>query len=59
MNRNPNDPLVTIQQAAAHMGVNMRKARNLLTRNLIQTVRTQSGICVRLDDVNAVKRMYR
>ena len=58
MNVNPNDPLVTLPEAAARMGVNTRRARNILVRNLIQTVRTDRGICVRLNDVDAVKKMH-
>lgn len=59
MNTNPNDPVVTFREAAARMGVNQRRARNILTRNLIQPVHTQRGIGVRLADVEAVKRMSR
>lgn len=57
MDSNPNDLLVTIPEAAARMGMRERKARVALARNLIQPVRTKDGICVRLDDVIAVKRM--
>lgn len=59
MHINPNDPLVTLPEAAVRMGVKVRRARNILTRNLIQPVRTQSGICYRLEDVNAVRQMSR
>lgn len=59
MNTNPNDPLLTLYEAAHRMGVNQRRARNILMRNLIQSVRTQHGIAFRRDDVDAVKRMHR
>lgn len=58
MHINPNDPLVTLPEAAARMGVNMRRARNILSRN-IKPVRTLWGIGYRLDDVNAVRKMGR
>lgn len=57
MNVNPNDPLVTLPEAAARMGVNVRRARNLLVKNMIHPIRTQRGICYRLDDVDATRRM--
>lgn len=57
MNLNPNDTLVTIPEAASRMGVKERRARNILAKNLIQTVRTPRGIEVRLDDVIAVRKM--
>lgn len=56
---NPNDPLVTLSEAAARMGVKLRRARNILVRNQIQSVRTQVGICYRLADVEAVRKMAR
>lgn len=59
MNINPNDPLVTLSEASVRMGVKVRRARNILVRNLVQPVRTQSGICYRLEDVIAVRRMSR
>lgn len=59
MNINPHDPLVTLSEAASRMGVKVRRARNILHRNMVQTVRTQNGICYRLDDVDAVRRMSR
>jgi hypothetical protein len=59
MKTNPNDPLVTISEAAHRLGMNQRRTRNILVRNLIQSVRTQHGICYRRDDVDAVKQMYR
>lgn len=59
MNMNPNDPLVTLAEAAARMGVKQRRARNILIKNQIQTVRTLYGICYRLDDVEAVRKMSR
>lgn len=57
MNLNPNDTLVTLSQAASRMGVKERRARNILVKNQIQTVRTCRGIEYRLDDVIAVRRM--
>jgi hypothetical protein len=57
MNTNPNDPLVTISEAAVRLGVKEKKARILLTKNLICPVRTTQGICYRLDDVYEVKRI--
>lgn len=57
-NMNPNDPLVTLHEAASRMGVNHRRARTILTRNLIRPVRTATGLCYRLGDVLDVKRMY-
>lgn len=59
MNINPNDPLITLPEAAVRLGVKVRRARNILVRNLVQPVRTQSGICYRLEDVVAVRRMSR
>lgn len=59
MHMNPNDPLVTLPEAASRMGVNARRARSILTRNLIQSVRTQRGICYRLDDVIACRKAGR
>lgn len=56
-NENPNDPLVTISEAAARMGVKERRARTILARNLIRPVRTTWGIGYRAEDVQAVKRM--
>jgi hypothetical protein len=55
MNMNPNDPLVTLPEAATRMGVKVRRARSILIQNQIQTVRTQYGICYRLDDIEAVR----
>lgn len=57
MKTNINDPLVSVSEAAAHMGVRERKARILLARNLICPVRTAEGIKYRLDDVRDLKRM--
>lgn len=57
MNVNPNDPLASLPEAAARMGVNVRRARNILVRNLIRPVRTQWGICYRVADVDAARRM--
>ena len=58
MQKNSNDPLVSVSEAAAHMGMRERKARLILTKNLIQPVRTAQGIKYRLDDIRDVKRMY-
>lgn len=58
MEMNPNDPLVTLSEAAARMGLRERKARLILIKNLIQPVRTHQGIAYRLGDVLDVKRMY-
>lgn len=58
MHMNPNDPLVTLPEAAVRMGVNLRRARNILGRN-VKPVRTQWGICYRLDDVMAVRKIGR
>lgn len=52
------DVLVDIFEAAARLGMNQRKARLALARNLIGPVRTAQGIKYRLDDVRDVKRMY-
>ena len=52
------DVLVDISEAAARLGMNQRKARLALVRNLIGPVRTAQGIKYRLDDVRDVKRMY-
>jgi len=57
MHMSPNDPLVTLDEAAVRMGVNKRRARNILIRNLVQPVRTQRGISYRLDDVAACRKM--
>lgn len=56
--KNSSDPLVSVSEAAAHMGMRERKARLILAKNLIQPVRTVQGIKYRLDDVRDVKRMY-
>jgi hypothetical protein len=58
MHMNPNDPVVTLPEAAARMGVNVRRARNILGRN-VKPVRTLTGIGYRLDDVNEVRKMGR
>ncbi len=52
------DVLVDISEAAARLGMNQRKARLTLSRNLIRPVRTAQGIRYRLDDVFDVKRMH-
>lgn len=57
MDVNPNDPLVSLSEAAARMNMKPLRARRLLIKNLIQTVRTQQGICYRLDDIVAVRKM--
>lgn len=59
MNVNPHDPLVDIFEAARRMGVNLRRARNILVRNQIQPVRGRYGIQYRQADVDAVRRMYK
>lgn len=58
MHMNPNDPLLTLPEAAVRMRVNVRRARNILGRT-VKPVRTQWGICYRLDDVDAVRKMGR
>jgi hypothetical protein len=58
MNTNPNDPLVTIAEAAAHLGMKERRARLVLAKNLIRPVRTSQGIAYRLGDVRDTKQMY-
>lgn len=58
MNVNPNDPLVTLSEAASRMGVKEKRARGILLRNLVRPVSTQWGLCYRLGDVLAVKKMY-
>lgn len=58
MNTNPNDPLVSIAEAASRMGVKVGRARSILAKNLIRPVRTSSGIAYRLEDVNDTKKMY-
>lgn len=57
-NSTSSDPLVDISEAAARMGVKVRRARVILAKNLIRPVRTAQGIRYRLDDVQDVKRMY-
>lgn len=56
--KNSSDPLISVSEAAAHMGVKERRARSILAKNLIQPVRTVQGIMYRLDDIRDVKRMY-
>lgn len=53
------DPIVPLAEAATRMGVNERRARNILTRSLVRPVRTPRGIGYRLDDVLAVKKAHR
>jgi hypothetical protein len=57
-NQNFSDPLVSVSEAAARMGVKERRVRSILAKNLICPVRTAEGIKYRLDDVMDVKRMY-
>ncbi|AXH66248.1 helix-turn-helix DNA binding domain protein [Streptomyces phage Satis] len=58
MNTNPNDPLVSIAEAASRMGVKVGRARSILAKNLVRPVRTPAGIAYRLEDVVETKRMY-
>lgn len=58
MKMNPNDPLVTIAEAATRMGVKERRARSILAKNLIRPVRTAQGLGYRLDDILEVKKMH-
>lgn len=55
---NPNDPLVTFEEAALRMGVNRRSARRIL-RKEVHPVHTPWGVRYRLDDVAALRRTSR
>jgi hypothetical protein len=59
MSANPNDPLLTVPEAARRMRVRERQVRKILARNLVQGVRTHLGICYRQDDVDAVASIKR
>jgi hypothetical protein len=51
------DPVINLAEAALRLGLNRKKALNIITTNGIAPVRTWTGIGYRMDDIDTLKKV--